>query len=301
MMYWSQASRSPLVAHFMEWFWYVSKQSNISTGSFSEVVCEIAKSLCFGLLQTVCISDWPSIIVIMRYPTFHYSNQVWFTVTGKEFSASISNKNQWHAFFFKLLSRRASLLTKRLSKYSWRAFILWCLQSHFLSSYIEERDPFCSIESWNQIMHQSVLSKSFIWSLPHTRDLSNTANISSGATTPTLVRFINSGSLFDALTWSGSSIIFLKSCSSPFRHAGFGSLASHIMVLSSLKKIKYLIWIHCENMYWSIILSWHCQSFQSILKKEIMEGDWDLFRTPQKFRCWHSIRSLRKLWYHIHK
>ena len=50
-----------------------------------------------------------------------------------------------------------------------------------------------------QILHQSVLSKSFICLLPHTRDLSNTADISSGASTPTLVRFIKSGRTFFAL------------------------------------------------------------------------------------------------------
>ena len=40
------------------------------------------------------------------------------------------------------------------------------------------------------ILHQSVLSKSFICSLPHTRDPSNIVDISSVATTPTLVSFI---------------------------------------------------------------------------------------------------------------
>ena len=44
-----------------------------------------------------------------------------------------------------------------------------------------------------QILHQSVLSKVFICQLPHTRDLSNTADISPGATTSTLVRFVKSG------------------------------------------------------------------------------------------------------------
>ena len=47
-----------------------------------------------------------------------------------------------------------------------------------------------------QILHQSVLSKSFICLLPHTRDLSNTADISSGATTPNLVIYIKSGRTF---------------------------------------------------------------------------------------------------------
>ena len=47
-----------------------------------------------------------------------------------------------------------------------------------------------------QILYQSVLSKSFICSLPDTRDLSNTADISSKATTPTLVRFVKSGRTF---------------------------------------------------------------------------------------------------------
>ena len=28
-------------------------------------------------------------------------------------------------------------------------------------------------------------------------------------------------------------------------------------------------------MYWSIMLAWHCQSFQSISQAESMKGDWD--------------------------
>ena len=43
-------------------------------------------------------------------------------------------------------------------------------------------------------------------------------------------------------------------------------------------------------MYWSIMLALHYQSFQSISQTEIMEGDWDLSRTPQEFKCWHSIK-----------
>ena len=104
MMYWSQASRSPLVAPFMGWFWYVSKQKTFldsifqlvvsvkvrkmakirnrpripmgkwqrhkyisqTRGKRSEVLCEISKSKAFALV--LCIIAWPSIIVIMRYP-----------------------------------------------------------------------------------------------------------------------------------------------------------------------------------------------------------------------------------------
>ena len=90
------------------------------------------------------------------------------------------------------------------------------------------------------ILHKFVISKSFICLLPHTRALSNTADISSGATTSTFVRFIKSGRTFlKAFTWSDSSIIFLPSRSSWFRHAWFDSLASHTVNSLSICQIFY--------------------------------------------------------------
>ena len=61
MMYRSQASRSPLAALFMEWFWYVSKQTPFLKSIFLLVasVKSYAKSpnaFALVFLQTVCIS-----------------------------------------------------------------------------------------------------------------------------------------------------------------------------------------------------------------------------------------------------
>ena len=153
-LYWSQASRSPLVAPFMECFLCVSKQTSFLDPIFLLVAsvklfAKSPKAFALVFQQTVCISAWYSTSIIMRYPQLTARSDLLSQGNFLPVSAIYRGvfETKWHAFFFKLLSRQASLLTKRISKCSWRAFILWCLQSHFISSYIEERvwDPSCLI------------------------------------------------------------------------------------------------------------------------------------------------------------
>ena len=126
--YRSQASRSTLVAPFMEWFWYVSKQTSFLDSIFLLVAsvklyAKIAKSVCFGLstngvhqcLTFNCLQLWDT----PQLPKIAARSDL--LTQGKSFlPASAINRgvfeNWWHAFSSSFYHDELPYWLKRLSK-----------------------------------------------------------------------------------------------------------------------------------------------------------------------------------------